>query len=81
MFIHIYNKFVKESLMIRNFTLEYWRDDEWFIGRLREIPNVMSQGETLEELQENIIDAYKLVINDMFSPIENTQTVEMTIEI
>jgi len=67
--------------MIRNFTLEYWRDDEWFIGRLREIPNVMSQGETLEELQENIIDAYKLVINDMFSPIENTQTVEMTIEI
>jgi predicted RNase H-like HicB family nuclease len=45
-------------------TLEYWEDDGWFVGQLREIPGVMSQGETLEELQENIQDAYQLVLKD-----------------
>jgi predicted RNase H-like HicB family nuclease len=42
-------------------TLEYWKDDEWYVGQLRELPNVLSQGKTLDELKENIQDAYKLV--------------------
>jgi predicted RNase H-like HicB family nuclease len=45
--------------MKRFFTLEYWMDDCWFVGKLREVPGVFSQGETLEELQENIADAYR----------------------
>jgi predicted RNase H-like HicB family nuclease len=44
-----------------NFTLEYWTDDGWYVGRLSEIPGVFSQGETLEELQENIREAYQLI--------------------
>lgn len=40
-------------------TLEYWKDDEWYVGQLRELPNVLSQGKTLEELKENIQDAYE----------------------
>lgn len=44
------------------FTLEYWEDDEWLVGRLVEVPGVYSQGETLEELKENIKDAYRLMI-------------------
>src|SRR4051794_28847045 len=36
------------------FTLEYWRDGDWFVGRLLEVPGVFSQGATLEELRENI---------------------------
>ncbi len=44
------------------FTLEYWEDDGWLVGRLVEVPGVFSQGETLEELKENIKDAYKLMI-------------------
>ena len=43
--------------MLRHYTLEYWQDDGWYIGRLREIPGVFSQGETLEELFGNIKDA------------------------
>jgi len=50
--------------MKRKFTLEYWIDEGWYVGRLREIPGVFSQGENLEELKENIIDAYKLVMNE-----------------
>ena len=45
--------------MRRRFTLEYWLDDGWYVGRLREIPGVFSQGETLTELEENIQDAYE----------------------
>ena len=46
--------------MKRQFTLDYWMDDGWYIGKLREVPNVFSQGETFEELQRNIQDAFAL---------------------
>ncbi|MGQ9508663.1 MAG: type II toxin-antitoxin system HicB family antitoxin [Thermodesulfobacteriota bacterium] len=49
--------------MPKTFTLEYWIDDDWFVGRLKEIPSVFSQGETLEELEENIRDAYQLMLD------------------
>ena len=50
--------------MIRNFSLEYWVDDNWYVGRLKEIPGVFSQGETIEELEENIKDAYHMMMED-----------------
>ena len=46
------------------FTLEYWPDDGGYVGRLREVPGVFSQGDTLEELEDNIRDAYDLVLSD-----------------
>ena len=49
---------------MKQFTLEYWTDDGWFVGRLKEMPAVMSQGETLEELQTMIRDAYALMVED-----------------
>ena len=55
--------------MHTSFTLEYWEDDSWFVGRLKEIPQVMSQGESLEELQENIRDAYALMRDDAASGV------------
>lgn len=50
--------------MRKPFTLEYWRDDGWYIGRLKEISGVVSQGKTLAELEENIRDAYQLMTDD-----------------
>lgn len=41
--------------------MEYWIDDEWYVGRLKEVPSVFSQGESLAELEENIRDAYQLM--------------------
>ena len=52
--------------MTRQFTLEYWIDDTWYVGRLREVPGVFSQGETLEELEVNIQDVYELMVEDQF---------------
>jgi predicted RNase H-like HicB family nuclease len=43
-------------------TLEYWKDEGWFVGRIVEVPGVFSQGETLDDLKENIQDAYKLIL-------------------
>jgi len=37
-------------------------EDGWFVGQLQEMPEVISQGRTLEELQKNLLDAFKLVI-------------------
>jgi predicted RNase H-like HicB family nuclease len=46
------------------FQLEYWQDGDWFIGRLPQVPGVFSQGATLGELEENILDAYRMMIGE-----------------
>ena len=50
--------------MTTTMTMEYWRDGPWYVGRLREVPGVFSQGKTLAELDENLRDAYRLVLKD-----------------
>jgi len=63
-------------------TLEYWEDEGWLVGRLVEVPGVFSQGETLEELKENIQDAYKLMLDseplESFPAERNRVVVELT---
>jgi len=44
--------------------LEYWVDDNYYVGKIKEVPGVFSQGETLEELEENIRDAYQMMISE-----------------
>ena len=44
------------------FTLEYWLDDGWYVGKLKEVPGVFSQGETIEDLKNNIKEAYRLMM-------------------
>ena len=67
--------------MIRHFTLEYWVDQGWYVGRLKEVPGVFSQGESLKELKENIRDAYHLMIEEE-TPVRITaQTKEINIEV
>ena len=51
-----------------HFTHEYWRDDKFYVGSLLEVPGVFSQGETLEELQENIQDAYDVMVTQVRPP-------------
>jgi len=66
--------------MARTFTLEYWRDGRWFVGRLKEVPGVFSQGATLEELEGSIRDAYALMLEDEAPPVANVQTKEFLVE-
>jgi predicted RNase H-like HicB family nuclease len=52
-----------KAMALRCFTLEYWIDEGWYVGRLKEVPGVFSQGESLQELEDNIRDAYKLMVD------------------
>jgi len=36
--------------------------DGWYVGYIEELPSVMSQGKTIEELKENILDALHLFL-------------------
>jgi len=68
--------------MQKKYTLEYWIDDEWYVGRLKEIPGIFSQGETLEELERNVRDAFKLMTEEYFSIIHpDAQTKELALEV
>ncbi len=68
--------------MKRFFTVEYWKDDGWFVGKLKEVPGVFSQGETLKELQENIDDAYHVMLETAAVPTHpGAQTLELGVEV
>ncbi|HNR29411.1 MAG TPA: type II toxin-antitoxin system HicB family antitoxin [Candidatus Hydrogenedentes bacterium] len=68
--------------MKRHFTLEYWMDDGWYVGRLKETPGVFSQGETLDELKDNIADAYRMMVESEGESLHvGTKTIELGIEV
>lgn len=41
-------------------TLDYWKDDEVWVGRIRELPGISSQGRSVAELEANLRAAYAL---------------------
>jgi predicted RNase H-like HicB family nuclease len=47
---------------MQKLTLVYWKGEKYWLGKLAEHPEIMTQGETLNELRENIADAYRLMI-------------------
>jgi predicted RNase H-like HicB family nuclease len=68
--------------MKRFFTLEYWTDEGWFVGKLKEIPGVFSQGETLDELKDNIVDAYRMMLESEPEPEHaGARTLEVGVEV
>jgi predicted RNase H-like HicB family nuclease len=40
----------------------YWQAEDMWIGYMEEFPDYMMQGETVEELKENLADIYNFVI-------------------
>ncbi len=47
--------------MSSKMTLIYWKGEKFWLGKFLEHPEIMTQGETLEELEENIKDAYLMM--------------------
>jgi predicted RNase H-like HicB family nuclease len=50
--------------MEKKLTMIYWKSEKFWLGKLLDHPEIMTQGETLEELEENIKDAYLLMAMD-----------------
>lgn len=48
----------KKAIVRRNLTLIYWKGKKYWLGKLLENPEIMTQGKTVKELIENIKDAY-----------------------
>lgn len=67
--------------MLKYFTLEYWIDEGWYVGRLREVPGVFSQGKSLRELEENIRDAYQMMLEEETPPRADVKIKEVEIEV
>ena len=55
------------------FTLEYWQDGGFYVGRLKGVPGVFSQGKTLAELLDNVRDAYQMMLDCENQPPKDSQ--------
>jgi predicted RNase H-like HicB family nuclease len=51
-------------------TIVISKGEDFFIGAIKEIPAVITQGASIEEARENVLDALKLYLEDMQN--ENT---------
>lgn len=48
--------------MNQTMTMIYWKGEKFWLGKFKERPDIMTQGETLEELEENLRDAYRMMV-------------------
>ena len=53
------------TLPRQKLTMIYWKSDKFWLGRLRDFPDLMTQGRTLTELEENMRDAYQMMNPDL----------------
>ena len=60
-------------------TMVYWKSDTFWLGKLLEHPEIMTQGETLEELEENLKEAYLLMAMDDVPEEYQTKTIQCEI--
>lgn len=61
--------------------MEYWNDGDWLVGRLKDLPGVFSQGATLDELEENLRDAYRMMREEEEPAAGAAQVKELAIEV
>lgn len=45
-------------------TMIYWKGEKYWLGKLLEHPEIMTQGETQGQLEENIKDSFLLMAMD-----------------
>ena len=50
--------------MSTKMTMIYWKGEKFWLGKLKEHPEIMTQGRTLKELEENLRDAYRMMVMD-----------------
>jgi predicted RNase H-like HicB family nuclease len=67
----------KAKKVQKNLTLIYWKGNKFWLGKLVENPEIMSQGRTIKELIENIKDAYYLMTLDDVPA--NYRTIEISV--
>ncbi len=56
-------------------TMVISKGEEFFIGTIKEIPAVLTQGKTVEETKTNVLDALELYLEDMQSEEDNANKI------
>jgi len=54
--------------MNQKLTMVYWKGEHFWLGKVLEHPEIMTQGETIEELEENLKDAFRVMAFDEVPP-------------
>ena len=57
----------------------YKKEKEWFIGHVQEYPDYESQGKTMDELKENLIEIYKDINQGLVPDAEPFHLLEVAI--
>ena len=57
----------------------YKKEKEWFIGHIQEYPDYESQGKTVDELKENLIEIYNDINKGLVPDAEPFQLLEVAI--
>jgi predicted RNase H-like HicB family nuclease len=50
--------------MSTTMNMVYWKGEKFWVGKLLDHPEIMTQGETIEELEANLREAYLLMAMD-----------------
>ncbi|MEH2240260.1 type II toxin-antitoxin system HicB family antitoxin [Nostoc sp.] len=56
----------------------YWQDDDMWLGYLEEYPDYWTQGETEEELKENLVDIYSELTSGNIQNIRRVAELEVS---
>ncbi|MDQ2695233.1 MAG: type II toxin-antitoxin system HicB family antitoxin [Pseudomonadota bacterium] len=68
--------------MQRHFTLEYWQDGGRYMGRVKQVPGIFAEGATLDELEDNVINACRAMVGmETLAARQQTHTREIAFEV
>jgi len=57
----------------------YKTEDGWFVGHVQEYPDYESQGKTLDELKENLLDIYEDITKGLVPDAKPAQLLEVEV--
>ncbi len=57
--------------------VRYWQDGDFWLGYLQDYPDYMTQGETLEELKENLRDIHRDITGGHIPEVRRVDELEV----
>jgi len=57
----------------------YKEEDGWFVGHIQQYPDYESQGKTLEELKENLLEIYNDIKNGLVPDAKPSKILELVV--
>ena len=62
---------------MRSIRYVYWQESDMWLGYLEEYPDYQTQGETLEDLQENLKDIYQDVTSGVIPNVRHVGNLQI----